>query len=61
MGFLLMKKGKARGFIRILRGPSPYNLKAHPQQRVGIDMAHETLDLNHGIPSPAARWGTYDE
>jgi hypothetical protein len=25
-----MKKGKARGFIRILRGPSPYNLKAHP-------------------------------
>jgi hypothetical protein len=30
MGFLLMKKGKARGFIRILRGPSTYNLKAHP-------------------------------
>jgi hypothetical protein len=25
-----MKKGKARGFIRILRGPSTYNLKAHP-------------------------------
>jgi hypothetical protein len=24
------EKGKARGFIRIRRGPSTYNLKAHP-------------------------------
>jgi len=30
MESLLMKQCKTRGFIRILRGPSPYNLKAHP-------------------------------
>jgi hypothetical protein len=29
MRFLLMKKGKAEGFITILRAPSPYHLKAH--------------------------------
>jgi len=32
MGFLLMKRGKAVGVIRILRGPSTYNLKAHPNE-----------------------------
>jgi hypothetical protein len=29
MGFLLMKKGKAEGFIRRLRGSSTYNLKVY--------------------------------
>ncbi len=32
MGFLLMKRSKAWGFIRIRHGPPTYNSKAHPVQ-----------------------------
>jgi hypothetical protein len=38
MGFLLLRQSKVEGFTRIIHGPSPYHLKAHP-------VSHRTLEL----------------